>query len=67
MPDPGHPPDEIHIGDLVTFRLSGEAAPNIRGKVLALLNTLNGETLADIEWEQLGPSKRLNVTNLIKS
>jgi len=66
MPDSGRPPDEIHIGNLVAYRLSGEPTHDVRGKVLALFNTRNGQTLADVEWDKLGPPKRLSVTNLIK-
>jgi len=68
MPDSGRPSDEIHIGDRVAYRLStGESARGIRGKVLGLFIIQNGQTLADVEWDNLGPPKRLNVTNLIKA
>jgi len=68
MPDSGRPSDEVQIGDRVAYRLStGETMPGIRGKVLAMFNTQGGQTLADVEWDTLGPPKRLSVTNLIKA
>jgi len=67
MPDSGRPVDEVQIGDCVIYKLSsGEPACGIRGKVLGLFNTHNGQSLADVEWEQLGPPRRLNIANLTK-
>ena len=67
MPDSGSPFDEIQLGDSVAYKLStGDPVHGVRGKVLGLFKTQNGETLADVEWDQLGLPKRLNVTNLTK-
>ncbi len=67
MPNSGHPSDQVRIGDRVAYKLgTGEPAPGIRGKVLGMFNTRDGQTLADVEWEKLGPPKRLNVMNLTK-
>jgi hypothetical protein len=68
MPHSGPPSDEIQVGDRVAYRLGkGEPRHGVRGKVLGLFNTRNGPTLADVEWDKLGPPKRLNVTNLTKA
>jgi hypothetical protein len=68
MPDSGSPFDEIQVGDHVVYKLStADPMLKVRGKVLGLVNTQNGETLADVEWDTLGPPKRLNVTNLTKA
>ena len=68
MPDSGRPPDEIQVGNRVANRLStGETAPGIRGKVIAMFNTQDGQTLADVEWDTLGSPKRLSVANLTKA
>ena len=68
MPDSGRPSDEVRIGDRVAYRLTtGQSAPGIRGKVLGMFNTRDGRTLADVEWDKIGPPKRLNVRNLTKA
>jgi hypothetical protein len=68
MPDSGRPSNEVQIGDRVAYTLStGETAPGIRGKVIAMFNTRDGQTMADVEWERLGPPKRLSVMNLTKA
>jgi hypothetical protein len=68
MPDFGSPVDEIQVGDRVAYRLgTGEPAAGIRGKVIAMFNTQDGQTLADVEWNRLGPPKRLSVMNLTKA
>ncbi len=68
MPDSGRPSDEVQIGDRVAYRLTtGEPSPGLRGKVLGLFNTQDGQTLADVEWDKLGPPKRLSVTNLTRA
>ncbi len=67
MPDSGSPSDEVQIGDRVAYKLTTvEPALGIWGKVLGLFNTRDGQTLADVEWDKLGPPKRLSVTNLTK-
>ena len=38
----------------------------VRGKVLGIFNTQDGHTLADVEWNTLGPPRRLNISNLTK-
>ncbi len=37
-----------------------------RGKVIGLFNTRDGQTMADVIWDKLGPPKRLNVNSLAK-
>ena len=67
MPDSGSPVDEIQIGDRVAYRLStGESAHGMLVKVLGMFNTHDGQTLADVEWDTLGPPRRLNISNLTK-
>ena len=67
MPDPRNQDQTIHVGDTVTYRLSGGGSVlDVRGKVLGLFNTRDGQTLADVEWDRLGPPKRLNINNLTK-
>jgi hypothetical protein len=59
--------DEIQVGDQVAYRLStGVHASGIRGKVIGIFHTQDGQTLADVEWDKLGPPRRLAVTNLTK-
>jgi len=67
MPDSGAPVDEVQIGDRVAYRLStGSPANSIRGKVIAVFNTKDGKTMADVEWDKLGSPRRLNITHLAK-
>lgn len=67
MPDSGTPVDEVRVGDRVAYRLSmGDLAHRVLGKVIAVFNTQDGKTMADVEWEKLGLPKRLNITHLIK-
>jgi hypothetical protein len=67
MPDTSNPVHTIQLGDIVTYRLSGGVpTPEARGKVIGLFNTRDGKTLADVEWDKLGPPKRLNVQSLAK-
>jgi hypothetical protein len=67
MPDSVRPSDQIQIGDNVAYRLTtGEPAPTGRGKVIGMFLTRDGQTLADVEWDKLGPPKRLSITNLTK-
>jgi hypothetical protein len=67
MPDSGSPDDVVQVGDRVTYRLSsGEHVRGIEGKVLGRFNIQNGQTLADVEWDKLGPPRRLNIEHLAK-
>src|SRR5579875_996945 len=66
MPDTPVPTQTIQVGDTVAYKLSGAPAPDARGKVLALFKTQDGNTLADVQWDKLGPPKRLNVRSLTK-
>jgi hypothetical protein len=67
MPASGNAADEIHIGDRVAYRFNtGDPADAVRGKVIAIFGTNDGQTLADVEWDTLGPPKRLSITNLAK-
>jgi hypothetical protein len=67
MPASGSPADEIQIGDRVAYRLSsGDRTNGVRGKVIGIIDTNDGQTLADVEWDTLSPPGRLNVTNLTK-
>jgi hypothetical protein len=68
MPDSRTLSDEVEVGDRVAYRLStGEAAPGVQGKVIGIIKTQDGKTLADVEWDNLGSPKRLNITNLIRT
>jgi hypothetical protein len=68
MPDSGRPSDEVRLGDRVAYRLSpNEPANEVQGKVIGLFLIQNGQILADVEWDRLGPPKRLAVTNLLKA
>jgi hypothetical protein len=68
MPDSGPQSDEIQVGDRVAYRLTtGEPMPDVRGKVIGLFNTRDGQTLADVEWDKLGSPRRLYITNLTKA
>lgn len=56
----------VQIGATVAYRLSsGDVASDARGKVIGLFKTLNGQTLADVQWDKLGPPMRVNVHKLI--
>jgi len=60
--------EEVEVGDRVGYRLStGEPAPGVQGKVIGIIKTQDGQTLADVEWDNLGSPKRLNITNLTKT
>jgi hypothetical protein len=62
-----NPVPTIQIGDTVSYRLSiGELVSEARGRVIGLFNTRDGQTMADVEWDKLGPPKRLNVKSLAK-
>jgi hypothetical protein len=68
MPDSRTLSDEVEVGDRVAYRLStGEPAPGVHGKVIGIIKTQDGKTLADVEWDSLGSPKRLNITNLIRT
>lgn len=59
--------DQIQVGETVAYKLrTGEPVPTAQGKVTALFNTQSGETLAEIEWDWIGPPKRVNVMCLVK-
>ncbi|MGA2253509.1 MAG: hypothetical protein ABSG53_02515 [Thermoguttaceae bacterium] len=67
MPNSCRQSDEVQIGDRVAYRLTtGETAPGVLGKVIGMFNTRDGQTLADVEWDKLGPPKRLSITNLTR-
>jgi hypothetical protein len=63
-----HTDSTIQIGDTVLYRLSGgEPVTGTKGKVIGLFKTRDGQIMADVEWEKLGPPKRLNVEKLAKT
>jgi len=67
MPNLGSQFDEIQIGDRVAYRFStGDPLDAVQGKVLGIFNTNDGQTLVDVEWDTLGPPRRLSITNLTK-
>ena len=67
MSETPNPAQTIQIGDTVTYRFSvGELVSEAQGKVIGLFNTRDGHTMADVEWDKLGPPKRLNVKSLAK-
>ena len=67
MPESDHPVDEIHVGDRVAYRLStGDRVGRVRGIVLGIFSTHDGQTLVDVEWNTLGPPKRLKICSLTK-
>jgi len=66
MPDTPKPTETIQIGDTVAYKLSDAPAPDAQGKVIGLFKTKDGKTLADVQWDKLGPPKRLNVRSLTK-
>ena len=70
MPDSESSVGEVQVGDRVAYRLStGDRARHrvIEGKVIAMFNTHDGQTLADVEWDTLGAPRRLHITNLTKA
>lgn len=57
----------IQIADTVYYRLGdGEAVTRTQGKVIGLFKTRDGHMMADVEWEKLGPPKRLSIEKLAK-
>jgi len=68
MPHSARSSYEIHIGDRVAYRLiPGEPAHEATGKLIGLVVIQNGQIMADVEWDRLGPPKRLKVTALTKA
>jgi hypothetical protein len=68
MPESGVPFDAIQVGDRVAYTFTTrEVAHYALGKVIGIFSIRDGQTLADVEWDDLGPPKRLNVTNLTKA
>ena len=68
MPSSDSAVDEVQIGDRVRYRLStGGHAQGAGGKVMGIFNTQDGQTLADVEWDTLGPPRRLSITILTKA
>ncbi len=60
--------DEVQVGDRVAYRLStGEPLEGACGKVIGIFHTHDGQSLADVEWDTLGPPRRLSITNLTKA
>ena len=67
-PETLNPIPIILIGDTVQYRFSvGEFISESKGKVIGLFNTRDGQTIADVEWDKLGPPTRLNVRSLVKA
>ncbi len=67
MTHTSYPVQTIQVGDIVAYRLSvGPLASDARGKVIGILNTREGKILADVEWDKLGPPKRLSVHSLAR-
>lgn len=63
-----HTDPTIQIGDPVYYRLGdGEPITRSKGKVIGLFKTRDGHMMADVEWEKLGPPKRLNVEKLARA
>jgi hypothetical protein len=59
--------EEIQVGDHVAFKLSADdPAHGFRGKVIGMINTQDAQTLVDVEWDTLGPPRRLNISRLTK-
>ena len=68
MPETLNPIPIILIGDTVQYRFSvGEFISEANGKVIGLFNTRDGQTIADVEWDKLGPPTRRNVRSLVKA
>jgi hypothetical protein len=66
MPDTLESVQIIQVGDIVAYRLTGAPSPDARGKVIGLFKTQDGQTLADVQWDKLGPPKRLSVQSLTR-
>ncbi len=66
MPDTPKSTQTIQVGDTVAYKLNGTPVPDAQGKVIGLFKTKGGKTLADVQWDKLGPPKRLNVESLTK-
>ncbi|HVX13329.1 MAG TPA: hypothetical protein VHC22_19245 [Pirellulales bacterium] len=63
-----HTDPPIQIGDNVFYRLSDEEPMSrTKGKVIGLFKTRDGQIMADVEWEKLGPPKRVNTEKLSKA
>jgi hypothetical protein len=59
--------DPINVGDQVGYRATdGQILGNGSGKVLGILRTRDGKTLADVEWEGLGMPKRVAIERLTR-
>jgi hypothetical protein len=59
--------DPIKVGDQVAYRTAEGASLGVAsGKVLGIFRTMDGKTLADIEWNRLGMSKRVSIERLTK-
>jgi hypothetical protein len=68
MPASDNPADQIQIGDHVIYKLkTGNPTHSVQGKVIGMFDTHDGQTLADVEWDTLGPPRRLNIESLIKA
>ena len=67
MSQTSNPAQTIQVGDTVSYRFSvGELVSEAQGKVIGLFKTRDGQTIADVIWDKLGPPKRLNVKSLAK-
>jgi hypothetical protein len=67
MTDTPKPVQTIQVGDTVAYRMSGESLVLVnRGRVIALFNTVDGKSMAGVEWERLGHPKRVTVRSLRK-
>jgi hypothetical protein len=67
MPESDNPVNEIQIGDRVVYQLTtGDPLDCVQGKVLGMFDTQDGQRLADVEWDTLGPPKRLSISRLTK-
>ena len=59
--------DAIKAGDLVAYvATDGAILGNYSGKVYGVFRTLDGKTLADVQWNRFGLPKRLSVDRLVK-
>ena len=63
-----NPAQTIQIGDTVSLQVQRRGTRCLRpsGKVIGLFKTRDGQTMADVIWDKLGPPKRLNVKSLAK-
>ena len=67
MPNSDNTVGDVQVGDRVAYRLStDEHAHGARGKVMGIFTTQDRQTLADVQWDTLGPPRRLNISNLTK-